>query len=125
MNCWHRRTLGCNVIESESHHTIAADIKSIIERKTEYSLVEFRLKKPDGSHAWFEGRGYAVRDEQQRLVAIEGILTDITDRKNSEHELSFSKLLLTTAIENSPDGIIIVDANDRIIMFNQHFIELW
>ena len=113
------------LIESESHHTIAADIKSISERKTEYSLVEFRLKKPDGSHAWFEGRGYAVRDEQQRLVAIEGILTDITDRKNSEHELSFSKLLLTTAIENSPDGIIIVDANDRIIMFNQHFVELW
>jgi diguanylate cyclase (GGDEF)-like protein/PAS domain S-box-containing protein len=69
------------LIESESHPAIAADIKSIIEGKTEYTLIEFRLKKPDGSHAWFEGRGYAVRDEQQGLVAIEGILTDITDRK--------------------------------------------
>jgi diguanylate cyclase (GGDEF)-like protein/PAS domain S-box-containing protein len=113
------------LIESESHHKIAADIKSIIEGETEYSLIEFRLKKPDGAYVWFEGRGYAVRDEQQRLVAIEGVLTDITDRKNSEHELSFSKLLLTTAIENSPNAIIIVDANDRIIMFNQQFVELW
>ena len=45
------------------------------------------------------------------------------ERRNDE--LSFSKLLLTTAIENSPDAIIIVDASDRIIMFNQRFVELW
>ena len=112
-------------IESEFHPAIAVDIKSIIEGKAENTLVEFRLRKPDGSHAWFEGRGYAVRDEEHRLVAIEGILTDITERKNSEHELSFSKLLLTTAVENSPDAIIAVDESDQIIMFNQNFIELW
>jgi diguanylate cyclase (GGDEF)-like protein/PAS domain S-box-containing protein len=113
------------LFESEYHPIIAADIKSIIEGKTEHTLIEFRLKKSDGSFAWLEGRGYAVRDEERRLVAIEGILTDITERKRSESELSFSHILLTTALENSPDAIIIVDASDRIIMSNQHFIELW
>ncbi len=113
------------LIERESHPKIAADIQSLIEGKTEQTLIEFRLKKPDGSHAWFEGRGYAVRDERQRLVAIEGILTDITDRKRSENELSFSHNLLSTAIENSPDAIIVVDANDQIVMFNRHFTEMW
>ena len=112
-------------IEIDSHPVIAADIKSIIEGRTENTLIEFLLRKPDGSHAWLEGRGYAMRDEERRLVAIEGILTDITERKNSERELSVSKLLLTTAVENSPDAIIVVDASDRIIMFNQNFVELW
>ena len=69
------------LFESEYHAAIAADIKSILEGKTEHTLIEFRFKKADGSHAWLEGRGYAVRDEQHRLTAIEGILTDITDRK--------------------------------------------
>ena len=113
------------LIDVESHATIAADIKAIIEGKSEHTLIEFRLKKADGCHVWLEGRGYPVRDEQQRLVAIEGILTDITERKRAERELSFSHNLLTTSVENSPDGILVVDASDRIIMFNRRFAELW
>ena len=114
-----------HLIDSDSHPAIAADIKAIIEGKTEHTLIEFRLKKADGCYAWFEGRGYPVRDEQRRLVAIEGILTDITERKRSESELSFSHSLLTTAIENSPDAILVVDASDRITMFNRRFAEMW
>ena len=53
------------LFDKEYHRTIAADIQSIIEGKTEQTLIEIRLKKPDGAHAWFEGRGYAVRDERQ------------------------------------------------------------
>lgn len=113
------------LFESEYHPIIAADIKSIIEGKADHTLIEFRLKKADGSYAWLEGRGYPVRDADNRLVAIEGILTDITERKRAESELAFSHILLTTAIESSPDAILAVDANHRIIMFNRHFVELW
>jgi diguanylate cyclase (GGDEF)-like protein len=70
-------------IDSEQHSAIAADIISLVEGKTDSTLIEFRLKKSDGSHAWLEGRGYPVRDEGHRLVAIEGILTDITERKST------------------------------------------
>ena len=76
------------LFESEYHPIIAADIKSIIEGKAEYTLIEFRLKKPDGSHVWLEGRGCAVRDEAHRLVAIEGILSDITDRKLAAEKIA-------------------------------------
>jgi len=76
------------LIDSKAHPTIAADIQSIIEGRTQTTLVEFPLKKPDGSHAWFEGRGYAVRDEQQKLIAIEGILTDITERKYASEKIA-------------------------------------
>ena len=86
---------------------------------------EFRLHKPDGSIVWFDSHGTALHDGDGRLTAIEGILTDMTERKRAESELSFSHILLTTAIENSPDAILIVDANGRIIVFNRHFVELW
>lgn len=113
------------LIDGEFHSKIAADIAAIVGGRTETTLIEFTLRKPDGSRAWFEGRGYPVRDEERRLVAIEGILTDITERKCADSELSFSHSLLTTAIENTPDGLLVVDAGDRIIMCNRRFAELW
>ena len=64
-------------------------------------------------------------DGSDRVTAIEGILTDVTERKRSEAWLSFSHILLTTAIESSPDAVLIVDAGNRIIKFNRHFVDLW
>ncbi len=113
------------LVESEDRPAVLSEIQSICDGKTDSAHNEFRLKRPDGSVRWVDGHGTALRDGVGRIVAIEGMLTDITDRKNAERELSFSKLLLTTAIENSPDAIIIVDACNRIIMFNRHFVELW
>jgi len=76
------------LIDSEQHPAIAADIISLVEGKTDSTLIELHLKKPDGSHAWLEGRGYPVRDEERRLVTIEGILTDITERKSVEDKIA-------------------------------------
>ena len=33
--------------------------------------------------------------------------------------------MLTTAIDNSPDAIFVVDDADRVTMYNKHFIDLW
>jgi len=113
------------LIDSADLPTVLGEIRSISEGKKDFAHHEFRLRRPDGSIRWVDGHGTALRDGDGRIVAIEGMLTDITERKTAERELSISKLLLTTAIENSPDAIIIVDASNRIIMFNQHFVELW
>ena len=93
------------LVESEDRPAVLSEIQSICDGKTDSAHNEFRLKRPDGSVRWVDGHGTALRDGVGRIVAIEGMLTDITDRKNAERELSFSKLLLTTAIENSPDAI--------------------
>ena len=60
----------------------SADMHIDQRRRNELvSLIEFRLKRPDGSMRWVEGHGSALRDGGGRLVAIEGILTDITERQ--------------------------------------------
>ena len=74
--------------DSEQHPAIAASIISLAHGETDSTLMEMRFNKPDGSHAWFEGRGYPVRDEEHRLVAIEGILTDITERKSAGDKIA-------------------------------------
>ena len=113
------------LIDPADVHNLLQQIRAILNGTRESTDTEFRLKKPDGTFAWFNGHGTALRDGNGRPIAIEGILTDITERKQSEAERSFSHILLTTAVESSPDAILIVDAEDRVIMFNQQFVKLW
>jgi PAS domain S-box-containing protein len=47
---------------------------------------EFEAKRRDGEVVWFSDNARAVRDESGRLVGAQGMLEDITARKNSERK---------------------------------------
>jgi len=51
------------------------------------TATEFRLVRPDGTRAWFEGHSSPCRDRSSGVVAIEGIITDITERKQAAREI--------------------------------------
>ncbi len=54
-----------------------------------------------------------------------GTYLDVTQRAQLEEQLAFSNLVKTTAMENSPDAIVVVDETKRIISFNSQFMKLW
>ncbi|MBN1547946.1 MAG: PAS domain S-box protein [Syntrophaceae bacterium] len=64
-------------------------------------------------------------DEEGYLRGYRGIDKDITDRKRVEEALKYHNILLTTQLESSLDGILVVDDAGRMISLNQHFFELW
>jgi PAS domain S-box-containing protein len=45
-----------------------------------------RWKRPDGAMVWTEQRVVALRDDTGRIIAVEGILRDITDRVRADQE---------------------------------------
>ncbi len=47
----------------------------------------FRLYRTDGRLIWLEGRNVAIRDGTGNIIAHEGILRDITERKHSEEHI--------------------------------------
>ena len=60
-----------------------------------------------------------------RLRNVAGIDADIVRLKQAEEKLQFANTLLTTQMETSPDGILVVDADARIISFNRRFADMW
>jgi diguanylate cyclase (GGDEF)-like protein/PAS domain S-box-containing protein len=50
---------------------------------------------------------------------------DAASLKSTEAKLQFANTLLMTQMETSPDGILVVDANARIISFNHRFADMW
>lgn len=67
--------------------------------------------------ATFEGKGGSV-------AGLVGVILDITERKKAEEAVAFQNILLSTQLEASIDGILVVDENAKILSYNRHFAEI-
>jgi PAS domain S-box-containing protein len=66
---------------------------------TGQQALELRIVHRDGRVIWVEQRFVAFYDESGRVVAIEGITRDMTERKQMEAELEASRRLLEQRVE--------------------------
>ncbi len=82
----------------------------------EYQIVHGQ----SGETRWLHQRNMLIRDDAGAPVAIEGIVTDITERKRGEEALREAREFLEAAVAQSPSGILIADAPDvRIRVANR------
>ena len=87
-------------------------------------LAEYRMVRPDGSIVWVRDEAVALRDDSGNPV-LQGVLLDITDRKNAELEMESSVSSLQATLEATADGILVVDLTGDVLWFNQKFLQLW
>jgi diguanylate cyclase (GGDEF)-like protein/PAS domain S-box-containing protein len=80
---------------------------------------EYRLVAADGTIKWVWDQWHGVYAPSGELLAIEGFITDISERKNTEEQL----LLAAKVFDNSRETIIITDASGRIMRVNATFAE--
>jgi diguanylate cyclase (GGDEF)-like protein/PAS domain S-box-containing protein len=113
------------LIKSEDLAVAMVNLGAMAEGTREFDHLEFRFRQLDGSYVWFDAETKPLRDSSGRLVALEGVLSDITARKHAEQELASSQNLLTAAMENSQDGIVVTDQGGRSVLFNQNFVKMW
>ena len=88
-------------------------------------LNQYRIIHKDKSIRWIENKITSTLDEKGRLIQIDGVSNDITDRKIAEKKLGESVSILEATIESTADGILVADLNGKIIRFNKKFVELW
>lgn len=60
--------------------------------------------------------------ESDKLICV---IKDISKRKSQEFEINFKNTLLTTQLECTLDGILIVDESGKILYFNSKFRKIW
>jgi len=76
------------LIHPEDRAKVGESMARILEKGAEGASIEFRLCAGDGSLRWVENRYVPVRDQESRLVEVEGIVIDITERKAAEEKIA-------------------------------------
>ena len=115
------------------------DLKMVQEASVAYAdgrspkyQIDFRMRCKDGSWKWILACGTVVeRDAQGKPLRMIGTHTDISERKRGEEalrlanaELLENSQLLQTTLGSISQGILLVDADDRVRMFNPRVCEL-
>ncbi|MBI2060035.1 MAG: PAS domain S-box protein [Nitrospirae bacterium] len=82
------------------------------------SDTEYRIRRPDGEIRWLRSRGWVVKDEKGSVVRLDGITSDITQRKRAEEALQREKTYLQGILDNSMDLIFTVRRDGTFGYFN-------
>lgn len=85
---------------------------------------EYRFIGKDGDYRWILDRASCERGYTGKATRLVGAITDITDSKAREEELSHKSALLELILENIDQGISVISADLRFTMFNSKFLEL-
>ena len=83
--------------------------------------VEHRILHKKGQVRWVRNTVVPSRDRQGRLIAYEGLIADVTDRKRAEEKLVASEAFYHSLVQNLPQNILRKDANERFTFANQRF----
>ncbi|MBU7019225.1 MAG: PAS domain S-box protein [Theionarchaea archaeon] len=91
--------------------------KSILSGHNEAN--EYRLVTKSGDIRWVRTSSRPIFTEE-RVTMIHGLLTDITDHKETEEQLQESELQYRTLFQNAPIGIGLTTQNGQILTCNDH-----
>jgi PAS domain S-box-containing protein len=70
--------------------------------------LEYRILRPNGEVRWLHDRAQAIRNPQGLLIRIDGIASDITERKRAALEVERRKRQYRTLVSNLPDELVLL-----------------
>ena len=105
-------------------HEMVLSIEDRVAATGEPYLAEYRMAHADGSIVWVRDEAVVLRDSAGGPV-LQGVLIEITDRKQRELEMESSVSLLQATLEATADGILVIDPTGKVLGFNQRFLRMW
>ncbi len=81
--------------------------------------LEYRIRRSDGTTLWIQDRGRPERDGSDSVAWIDGVLFDVTERKEAERELVEQRARLIALMDTIPDHIYFKDVDSRFMMISR------
>lgn len=107
-----------NIIHDIDTEMVDRKIKAAIASKQPYYL-EYRIICADGTTRWVSERGRPTYNAEGQVLWLDGVMFDITDRKQAELTLR----QVTQAVDSASDAIAIANLEGDSIYHNLAFIQ--
>ena len=89
-------------------------------------VAEYRFRKADSFYCWVSDEQHLVKDQNGRPLEVIGSWSEVTARKTAEQAaLQQSEQRLTDAIGSITEGFALYDAQDRLVLSNHKYHELF
>lgn len=95
------------------------EILDRLEKEGAVTNIEVQLLKKDGSPLWASLNVKAVKDVSGKIIHLDGIVADISERKQAEQALIKSEEKYRMLAETAQDIIIVHDLDGKILYTNQ------
>lgn len=80
--------------------------------------MEYEIQTKDGKTKWVWEQGRGVYDHQDRVIAIEGLIIDISERVENNRIRQIAQDKLSAVLRSIGDGVITVDKDGKIDFIN-------
>ena len=104
-------------IHPEDLTAVAVRLQRSFDEQAAFEL-EYRILWPDGRVRFVAALGNVMFDECNQPLRIIGILHDVTPRREAENALHQAQEFTESLLENTVDGIIAIDRDQRITAWN-------
>lgn len=111
-----------NVIHDK---TYALESFNELMEKGQFSNYTARIVTKNKELRWVQANGNLVLDKNNKPIAAQGILRDVTEEKIAEHKLKQSENRLASLITNLDVGFLLEDENREIVLTNNKFCNLF
>jgi len=112
---------GADIIHPDDRETMWETVQEELEADGAFE-VTYRIRTRDGDTRWMWERGRGVYADDGSVEALEGFITDVTERKEREDRLTRTTARLEALFEESPDMINVHDDEGNILDANPQFL---
>jgi PAS domain S-box-containing protein len=108
------------MVHADDRPAVLTQVEQVLKGETP-APVEHRLHHKNGQLRWVRNTVLPTRNREGRLVAYDGLIADITERKLAEEKLVASEGFYHSLVQNLPQFILRKDLNERFTFANQQF----
>ncbi len=105
-------------LHPEDRERTVGGLRAAIDGREDHWICEYRFLRADGTRAEVFDRAYIARDESGKAWRVVGAMSDQTERKQAEEQVSRSQKTFSELVERAPFGIYVVDSQFRIAQMN-------
>jgi len=101
-----------------------SDRESLVLQEQLEEMAVYRLKKKDGSELWVEDHGWYNSDKNGNITFHEGIMRDITTRRQADKTLRESEERHRTILQTAMDGFWMTDLEGHLLDVNETYCRM-
>jgi len=101
-----------DLIHPDDRDFVQSSVQKALNKDKQYELI-YQIIRADKKKIWVWEQGKGIKDKNGKLVALEGLITDITDQKKAEKDLSESEERYRSLFETAAEAIIVAEVESK------------